>query len=65
MHGTGNLAASLVFPLADVAGLFVFSAIGFAIVAIPLVLASWSRWISIGSRDPDAQSGAVADAPPA
>ncbi len=61
MHGAGNLAASLVFPLTDLAGLYVFSAIGFAIVAIPLVLASWSRWIS----DPDARSGAVAVAPPA
>jgi membrane protease YdiL (CAAX protease family) len=64
MHGAGNLAASLVFPLADVAGLFVFSAIGFAIVVIPLVLASWSRWISVGSQDPDPRSGAVAAAPP-
>jgi hypothetical protein len=65
MHGVGNLAASLVFPLVDVAGLFVFSAIGFAIVSIPLVLASWSRWISVGSQDLNAQSGAVAVAPPA
>jgi len=65
MHGTGNLAGSLVFPLADVAGLFVFSAIGFAIVAIPLVLASWSRWIIVRSQGADGQSGAVAAAPPA
>jgi hypothetical protein len=54
-----------VFPLADVAGLFVFSAIGFAIVAVPLVLASWSSWISVGSQDADARSDAVAVAPSA
>ncbi len=64
MHGAGNLAPSLVFPLTDVAALFVFSALGFAIVATPLILVSWSRWISVGSRDPDAQSGAAAFAPP-
>jgi membrane protease YdiL (CAAX protease family) len=50
MHGAGNLAASLVFPLADVGGLFVFSAIGLAVVAIPLVLASWSRWITVSKE---------------
>ncbi len=65
MHGAGNLASSLVFPLADVAGLYVFSAFGFAIVAIPLVLTAWPRWISVVSQDPDAQSAAVAIAPPA
>ncbi len=52
MHGAGNLASSLVFPLTDVAGLYVFSAVGFAIVVIPLVLASWARWISVRSQDP-------------
>jgi membrane protease YdiL (CAAX protease family) len=67
MHGAGNLAASLVFPvaLAEVADLYVFSAIGFAIVAIPLVLASWSRWTRVESQDPDASSEAVHAAPPA
>jgi uncharacterized protein len=51
MHGAGNLASSLVFPLGDVAGLYVFSAIGFAIVAIPLIFAARSRWIGVGSPD--------------
>jgi membrane protease YdiL (CAAX protease family) len=51
MHGAGNLASSLVFPLADVAGLYVFSAIGFAIVAIPLIIAARSRWISVRGQD--------------
>jgi hypothetical protein len=50
MHGAGNLASSLVFPLTDVGSLYAFSAIGFAIVAIPPVLASWSRWISLGAK---------------
>jgi membrane protease YdiL (CAAX protease family) len=46
MHGSGNLAASLVFPQTDPATLFVFSGIGMTVVAVPLVLMSWSRWIS-------------------
>ena len=53
MHGAGNLASSLVFPLTDVADLYLFSAIGFAVAAVPLVLASWSRWTSVGSQEPD------------
>ena len=51
MHGSANLAASLVFPEADAGTLFAFSAAGTALVAIPLVLLSWSRW----SRAPDAE----------
>ena len=46
MHGSGNLAASLVFPQTDPGTLFVFSGIGMMVVAVPLVLMSWSRWIS-------------------
>ena len=67
MHGAGNLAASLVFPLADVAeiaDLYVFSAIGFAIIAIPLVLGSWSRWLSVEGFGAASRSLAAPSTPP-
>jgi len=51
MHGSGNLASSVVFPLADTAGLYVLSGIGFAVVAIPLLLRSWSRWVGLEGQD--------------
>ena len=44
MHGTLNLGASLVFPLADPGQLFTFSAIGMGLVAAGLVLSSWRQW---------------------
>ncbi|MGZ9276647.1 MAG: CPBP family intramembrane glutamic endopeptidase [Candidatus Limnocylindrales bacterium] len=51
MHGSGNLAASLVFPQTDPATLFVCSGVGMTLVAVPLVLRSWSRWISVTSQE--------------
>jgi membrane protease YdiL (CAAX protease family) len=54
MHGSANLAGSLVFPLTDPGMLFTFSGIGLAIVAVPLISASWSRWTSVGRQQADA-----------
>jgi uncharacterized protein len=53
MHGTANLAGSLVFPTADAATLFIFSGIGFALLAVPLVAASWPRWMATHTEPAD------------
>jgi membrane protease YdiL (CAAX protease family) len=63
MHGSANLGASLVFPLADAGALFTFSAIGFAIIGAPLVVASWSRWISVADEKVDTRTAPVAATP--
>jgi uncharacterized protein len=60
MHGSANLGASLVFPLADAGALFTFSAIGFAFIGAPLVIASWSRWISVADERLDPGTAPVA-----
>jgi membrane protease YdiL (CAAX protease family) len=46
MHGTANIGASLVFPVEDAATLFIYGGIGTAVVALGLVVASWSRFSS-------------------
>ena len=51
MHGSGNLAASLVFPQTDLSTLFVFMGMGLAVIAAVLVAGSWRRWISVGSAE--------------
>jgi membrane protease YdiL (CAAX protease family) len=56
MHGAGNLAASLVFPLGDVGALYTLSAIGFAIVAVPLVARDWRRWLNTPSGEADLEA---------
>ena len=56
MHGAANLGASIAFPQADPGTLFTFSAVGLAIVAVPLVLLRWSRWIAPPEQDTDAAS---------
>jgi membrane protease YdiL (CAAX protease family) len=50
MHGSLNLGAAIVFPLAEPAQLFTFSAIGMAAVAAAVILASWRRFMA--SPDP-------------
>lgn len=47
MHGSGNLATSIVFPLADPGTLWTFYGIGMAIIAVPLIVVSWSRWATV------------------
>jgi membrane protease YdiL (CAAX protease family) len=54
MHGSGNLAASLVFPQTDPGTLYLFSGIGMTAIAVPLVLRSWPRWTAITRRGHDA-----------
>jgi hypothetical protein len=44
MHGTLNIGAAFVFPLADPGGFFTFSAVGMAILAAGVVLVSWQRF---------------------
>ena len=44
MHGSGNLAASIVFPVADPGTLFTFYGIAMAIIAVLLVAPAWSAW---------------------
>lgn len=51
MHGAANLSASLVFPTSDLSALFVFSAIGFTIVAVPLVVIALPRWMSVRDQE--------------
>ncbi len=58
MHGSGNLAASLVFPQSDPGTLFVFSAFGMAIIAAVLVASAWPRWITV--RPSETSTPAVA-----
>ncbi len=53
MHGSGNLAASLVFPQPDPATLFVFSGLGMTLLAVVLVVTSWHRWITVETKAPD------------
>jgi membrane protease YdiL (CAAX protease family) len=53
MHGSANLAASIAFPLDDPGTFFAFSAAGLAIVAIPLVVASWSPWTASPKPEPE------------
>ena len=64
MHGAGNVAASLVFPTTDATALFIFSAMGFAILAIPLVLLAWPRWMSVRDQDMDALPASLPTASP-
>jgi len=52
MHGSSNIGASLVFPHSEPAPLFVYSAIGLALVAAPLVLLSWARWTNGHAGEP-------------
>lgn len=54
MHGSLNLGASLAFPHADPLTLFTFAAVGLAIVAAPLVLLRWRRWVR-AAADPELQ----------
>ncbi len=56
MHGSANLGASLVFPQLDPGLLFAFSAIGMAIVVLPLVLLRWSRWTTSPQSEPIPQT---------
>lgn len=44
MHGSMNLAGSIVFPLTDQGPLFGFAAIGSGIVALALLATSWTRF---------------------
>jgi len=64
MHGSANLAASIVFPLIDAPSLFIFSALGTAVLAAVLVAVSIRRWLAPRAPDPDAvPSTAVASQP--
>ncbi|HET9757867.1 MAG TPA: CPBP family intramembrane glutamic endopeptidase [Candidatus Limnocylindrales bacterium] len=47
MHGSGNLAASIVFPVADPGTLFTFYGIAMAIIAVLLVAPAWSAWTTV------------------
>lgn len=44
MHGTLNLGAAIIFPLAVPTELFAFSAIGMTLIAAAVVLAQWSAF---------------------
>ncbi|HET9665227.1 MAG TPA: type II CAAX endopeptidase family protein [Desertimonas sp.] len=58
MHGSGNLAASIVFPVADPGTLFTFYGIAMAIIAVLLVAPAWSAWTIV--RPPETSPPAVA-----
>lgn len=47
MHGSANLASSVVFPHTDAGVVFGFAAVGTAIVAAVVVALTWRRWISV------------------
>jgi uncharacterized protein len=51
MHGAGNLAASIAFPIANPGTLFTFYGIAMTVIAVPLVVASWSRWTTVRPAD--------------
>ncbi len=61
MHGAGNLSGSLLFPVSDVGTLFTYSGIGMALIAVPIVVTSWSRWTTVRT-EPDADQLAPAPA---
>jgi len=66
MHGSANLAASFVFPLTDAPLLYIFSAIGTLVIAVPLMLLAWRRWTSTPATDsqPDALPATASSASP-
>jgi membrane protease YdiL (CAAX protease family) len=59
MHGSGNLAASIVFPVADPGTLFTFYGVGVAIIAALLVAPAWSAWTAVQPSETSHQAPAV------
>lgn len=57
MHGSANLASSIVFPQTDAGVLWSFAALGTAAIAVIVVALTWRRWVS--APEPESASASV------